>query len=150
MTVRRSVLFSIGLIVLIGLFVGLFVAYKFSQVEVIFDVNRLDVDNVASHPDITNLQFSPDGTAFTFRTLSGTPGSYYPDIPNVVVGCLMREEYQTFRSLGFTYWQILTARRFEPNRYRVKVGRIYEVNFSRFEQSQGHGRGIDDAAILWK
>lgn len=151
MTTRRVLLLSIGLTVVVGILVIAFMLYRFSQVEVIFDVNLLDVDDVASHPHITGIEFSPNGKAFTFRTLSGTPGRYYPgEEPSIVVGCRMREEYQTFRSLGFTHWQILTARRFEPNRYRVKVGRIYEVNFSRFEQSQGHGTGIDDAGILWK
>ena len=149
MTIRRS-LFCIGVVVVLDFLVLTCLLYKFSTVEIIFDVNRLDVENVAAHPHIRVDKFNPVGCGFTFTTPAGTYGRY-SDIDNhVQVGCMMYENYHTFRSLGFTHWQILSAKQFEPNRYRVQVGRIYEVNFSRFEQSLGHGRGIDGATIRWK
>ena len=149
MTIRR-LLFCMGLVVVLDLLVLTFMLHRFSTVEIIFDVNRLDVENVVSHPHIRVDKFNPAGRGFTFRTPAGTYGRYSDTIDQVTVGCTMGEDYQTFRSLGFTHWQILGAKQFAPNRYRVKVGRIYEVNFSRFEQSLGHGRGIDRATIRWE
>ena len=139
-----------GLVVVLDLLVLTFMLHRFSTVEIILDVNRLDVENVVSHPHIRVDKFNPAGRGFTFRTPTGHPGRYADAVNWINVGCMMREDYETFRSLGFTHWQILGAKRFAPNRYRVKVGRIYEVNFSRFEQSHGNGRGIDSATIRWQ
>ena len=150
MTIPKFPLLCIAAIVLLGGLVSSIVLYNYSKVEVIFDINKLDVDNVSSHPHLT-------GGPLQFHTPSGSYADYSPIGKTLVIGCHMHDSfYKTLRSIGCTHWQILSAKKLvvdpetEYRRYALKIGdKTYRIGFSRFEQSLGHGRGIDSVAINW-
>ena len=150
MTIPKILRFCITAIFLLGGLVFSIVLYNYSQVEVIFDINKLDVDNVSSHPHLT-------GGPLQFHTPSGSYVNYWPIGKTLVIGCHMHDSfYKTLRAIGCTHWQILSAKKLvidpetEYRRYALKIrGRIYRIGFSRFEQSLGHGRGIDSVGINW-
>ncbi|MYE87983.1 hypothetical protein F4X33_03175 [Candidatus Poribacteria bacterium] len=157
MTIPKTLLLCIAAIVLLAVLILFVVFHNFSKVEVHFDINKLDVDNVASHPQIRVDTFNPVGGGFTYSTPSGHWGRYNHRDKLLKISCSMHDStYITLRSLGFKHWQILSAKKErlnpddeDPN-YKLKVGgRIYSVVFGRFEQHLGNGIGIDRATIGW-
>ncbi len=157
MTIPKIPFFSVAAVVLLGVLVFSLVLYDFSRVEVYFDINRLDVNDVASHPSFSLINLYPVGGGFDFWTPAGYWGRYRPEEKIVKISCAMYDStYKTLLGLGFTHWQILTAKKefIEPNdgdpNHKLKVGgRIYSVSFGRFEQNLGNGIGIDRAVISW-
>ena len=147
---------SVAAIVLLGVLVFSLVLYDFSRVEVYFDINRLDVNDVASHPSFNLIDLYPVGGGFDFGTPSGHWGRYHGG-KYLKISCAMyNSTYKTLLGLGFTHGQILTAKKefIEPNdgdpNHKLKVGdRLYSVSFGRFEQNLGNGIGIDRAVISW-
>jgi len=133
------------------------VFYDFSRVEVYFDINQLDVNDVASHPAFSGIHPYPyNGVYFDFSTPSGHWGHYEGGNYLKITGAMYDSTYKTLLGLGFTHWQILTAKKefVEPNdgdpHHELKVGdRVYTVLFGRFEQNLGNGIGIDRVAISW-
>ena len=159
MAIPKILLLCVAAIVLLGVLVLSLVLYDFSRVEVYFDINKLDVNDVASHPSFSEINPYPaEGGYFDFWTLSPT-GHWgrYRGGKYLNISCAMYDStYKTLLGLGFTHWQILTAKKefTEPNDgdpdHKLKVGdRIYAVSFGRFEQNLGNGIGIDRAAISW-
>ena len=156
MTIPKILLLCIAAIVLLGMLVPSVVFYNLSKVEVYFDINQLDVNNVASHPAFSEINPYPAGGAFDFWTPSGHWGRYHGG-KYLKISCAMYDStYKTLLGLGFTHWQILTAKKefIEPNdgdpNHKLKVeDRIYSVSFGRFEQNLGNGIGIDRAVIGW-
>ena len=134
--------------------------YELSQIEFYFDINQLDVNDVASHPSFRSINFYPVGGGFDFWTSSPTGhwGRYNPDEKYLTISCPMHDStYRTLLGLGFTPQQILFAKKkfHEPDDedpvYTLKVGdRVYTVGFGRSEQFLGNGIGIDTAVIGWE
>ena len=157
MTIPKILLICIAAVVLLGVLVASVGFYNLSKVEVYFNINQLDVNNIASHPAFSHIESDPVGGGFDFRTPSGHWGRCVPKKKNFRISCPMYDStYKTLKGLGFTHWQILTAKKkfTEPNDgdpgYKLRVeDRIYAVSFGRFEQHLGNGIGIDHVAISW-
>ena len=156
MTIPKTSLLWIAAIVLLGLFVFSILFYHLSTIEFYFDVNKLNVENMASHPQIFMEKFYPNGD-FNCRTPSGHWGRYHHAEKVLVISCPMHDStFKTLMGLGFTPLQILFAKKefHDPDDedpvYELKVGdRIYTVGFGRIEQFLGNGIGIDRAGISW-
>ena len=128
-----------------------------TSIEIVFDINKLDLNNARGHPDIA---YAPPlhypGEPLVFSTKGGYPVRFFLLGKQLDIGCPMYNTvYETLMCIGFTPEQILSAKRISTDVYEISTpARTYKAHLSRFEEYLGgpkflHGRGYDTVVLYW-